>query len=214
MKRPQAKSIALTKVSKAVRLPGHVLTPRLRRVLQAIDAVHSPKGLRAVSVVLNRYVAGGSFDPGLYTIDLNPNGTHLELSLLHEVGHYLEWQSIPKAQPGPRDFGADPKFTDWLAAVLQTASVQRLLTLLGQQTEKSQAFNDIEYLLRPNELWTRAYSQHIASATRLPVLSQQIAAENRVVTGNMNYKPYWDWKDFEPVQRIMNTMFAELGWAK
>ena len=177
-------------VSKAILLPRHPLSPRLKRVLEAIDKLHSPKGLRAISVVMNGYVVGGEFDPGLYAINLNPFGSHPELTLLHEVGHYLEWRSIPKNQAGPRDFASDPRFMAWLDAAYKTVAVQRLLALLEQQKEGSQAFNDIGYLLRPNELWTRAYSQYIARAASLPVLFQQVATENKVVTGNIKYVPY------------------------
>ena len=167
---------------------------------------------------MDRRVSGGAFyvhaDTGPYEIAVNPDGTHPELTLLHEIGHYLEWQSIPKDRHGPRDFASDPKFAAWLEAVYETATVQRLLRLLEQQEAGGQAFHDIGYSLRPNELWTRAYSQYIVHAAGLPVLFQQIAAENKVVTGNIRYEPYWEWEEFSSVQSAINIIFRELGWSK
>ena len=167
---------------------------------------------------MDRRVPGGLFfvhaDTGPYEIYLDPNGSHLELSLLHEVGHYLEWQSIPKNQHGPRDFSRDALFTAWLQTVFETPTVQRLLTLLGRQQKGTQAYRDIEYLLRLNELWTRAYCQYIARKTDFAVLFQQIAAENKVVTGNIRYGPYWGWEEFVSLQDVMDAMFDGLGWSK
>ena len=163
---------------------------------------------------MDHRVLGGEFDPALYSISLNPFGSHSELSLLHEVGHHLEWRSVPKAQLGPRDFASDPRFADWLYAAYNTALVQRLLHLLEQQEEGSQTFNEIGYLLRPNELWTRSYSQYIARAASLPVLFEQTEAENKVVTGKIKYEPYWSREEFASLQQTMDVIFAELGWSK
>lgn len=218
MKRPPRKPSAPTRVTKAVCLPKYFLSSRLGKVLDAVDAIHSPKNLKTIPVKLDRRVPGGLFlvhaDTGPYEIYLDPNGGHPELSLLHEVGHYLEWQSIPKDQHGPRDFSRDALFTAWLQTVFETPTVQRLLTLLGQQQEGTQTFRDIDYLLRPNELWTRAYSQYVIRRADISVLFQQIAAENKVVTGNIRYEPYWDWDEFASIQQVMDAMFEELGWSK
>ena len=110
MKRPGR---SLT-VAKAVLLPRHPLSDRLRRVLKAVDAVHSPNNLKPLKVVMNRDVIGAVFDAytggGPYTIYLNPEGAHPELSLLHELGHFIEWQAIPKMSHGPRRLEDDPLF--------------------------------------------------------------------------------------------------------
>ncbi len=169
-------------------------------------------------VVMNPLVRGAVFvaytATGPYTIELNPNGSHPELSLLHEVGHFLEWQCIPKSRHGPRDFTSDSRSTAWLQAVYETQSVQRLLTLLEEQKEDMQAFNDLAYLLLPNEIWARAYSQYIARKDGFDVVSQQIAAENKVVTGTIRYQPYWGKEEFASVQEAMDILFMKEGWTK
>jgi hypothetical protein len=102
--RPRPKSTSLTKVSKAVRLPSHPLSGRLNNLLEAVDAVHTATNLKQVAVIMSHFVQGAVFDAytgtGPYTICLNPTGSHPELSLLHEVGHFLECQCIPKAAFG------------------------------------------------------------------------------------------------------------------
>lgn len=216
--RPPHRPLVPTTVAKSVRLPKHRLSSRLGKVLAAVDVIHSPKNLKAIPVLMDGRVLGGLFvvhaDTGPYEIYLDPDGHHPELSLLHEVGHYLEWQSIPKDQHGMRDFSTDGLFTLWLQTILETPTIQRLLVLLEQQQEGTQAFQDIAYLLRLNELWTRAYSQYVARKANLSVVFQQMAAENKVVTGNIRYGPYWGWEEFASVQDVIDAMFDELGWSK
>ena len=218
MTRPQAKGVTLTKVSKAIRLPGHPLSGKLRKMLERIDGVHKPLNLKALSVIMDRRITGGLFiiyaDTGPYSIYLNPDGGHPELSLLHEVGHFLEWQCIPKSQNGPRDFSADPRFSVWLQAVYETQTVQRLLALLEEHEQNTQAFQDLDYLLSTNELWTRAYSQYVAGKIGFNIVSQQVSAENKVLTGTIKYQPYRSKRDFIPAQEVMDIMFTELGWTQ
>ena len=218
MTRPNAKRATLTKVAKAVVIPAHPLKSRLQKVLEVIDSIHAPKNLKLSKVIFDQEVLLAKFEAhaptGPYTIFLNPDGSHVELSLLHEVGHFLEWQSIPKSQHGLRDFGTNSFFNDWLQAVFETPLIVRLLTLLGQQEENTKAFVEIAYLLLPDELWTRAYSCYIAYRANLPVLSQQIAAENKTIKGNITYTSYWTRKEFLPIQNVMDKMFQELEWSQ
>ena len=218
MKRPPRKPFSPTKVAKAVGLPKHPLSSRLGKVLDAVDVIHSPKNLKAIPVLMDSRVHGGFFfthaDTGPYEIYLDPRGDHPELSLLHEVGHYLEWQSIPKNRHGIRDFSTDVRFDVWRRTVFETDTVQRLSALLKQQIQGTSTFEDVAYLLRLNELWTRAYSQYVTRKTNLSVLFQQIAAENKLVRGNIRYGPYWDSEEFAPVQDVMDAMFDDLGWSE
>lgn len=215
MKRPGRKSV---KVAKAVLLPHHPLSDRLRKVLKAVDAVHSPKNLKPVSMLIDKSIKGAEFnaysDTGPYEILLNPNGTHPELSLLHEVGHYLEWQSIPKSHFGPRDFEDDSLFANWLAAVSVSSTVEHLASLRDSQPVASPVYSETYYSLKAVELWARAYSQYIAYKTASAILLQQIATENKVVTGTMICRPYWHREEFHPIQTTMDALFERLGWLK
>ena len=215
MKRPPRQSL---KVAKAVLLPHHPLSDRLRKALKSVDAVHSPPNLKPMTVIMDKGIQGAEFnsysDTGPYEILLNPNGTHPELSLLHEVGHYLEWQTIPKSHFGPRDFEDDLLFAGWLAAVFVSPTVQRLTILRGSQPVAGVMYNEINYFLKARELWARAYSQYIASKTLSAILSQQVAAENKVVRGTMTLRPYWQRDEFLPIQSVMDSLFEQLGWLK
>ncbi len=218
MKRPNRKALVPLKVEKAVCLPKHSLSDRLGKVLKAIDTVQFPKNLKIMHVVMDSQVQGGEFifyaNRGPYEIRINPNGSHPELSLLHEVGHYLEWQSIPKIQNTYREFQMDPLFKAWNEAVYASPTRKHLSKVLENHQEGTQASIDIGYFLRTDELWTRSYSQYIARKTEMSVLFQQIAAENKVVTGNIRYKPYWSWEEFSPIENAMDVIFAEAGWSK
>lgn len=214
MKRP-GRPLTLTK---AVLLPRHPLSDRLRRVLKAVDAVHSPRNLKPVQVTLLRTTQGAHFfayaDTGPYEIEMNSAGTHPELSLLHEVAHFLEWQAIPKGVLGPRNFGDDSLFSRWLFVVSRTLTVQRLSALRDQQPEASTSFQEAAYALRPVELWARAYSQYVAREADVSVLYQQIAAENRAAAGTIVDGIYWPWDEFAPVQEAMQALFRHLEWLK
>ena len=218
MKQARAKSISITQVSKAVRVPKHPLKPRLQRVLEVVDGVHSPRNLKPVAVVMNPFVRGAVFDAytgtGPYTIELNPNGNHPELSLLHEVGHFLEWQAIPKVATGQRDFTDYPLFTSWLSAIRASQDVDRLLSLRDSYPAESETHQAADYLLDEQELWARSYSQYAALKTQMQILLQQISAENKVLTGKIYLKPYWEWDDFAIIKVTMDSLFQALSWSK
>ncbi len=218
MTRSNAKRTALTKVAKAVVIPPHPLNSRLQKVLEAIDSVHSPKNLKLSRVFFDRRVAGGEFVAhgplGPYSIYINPGGNHPELSLLHEIGHLLDWQSIPKSVPGNRNFNEAPLFYDWLDAVLDSGNVQRLISLRDQQAAESDTYEDIGYLLRPEELWARAYTQYVARKSGLEALNQQISAENKTALNGILYAPFWPSDQFPPIETTMDVIFQNQGWTK
>ena len=198
---------------KSVHIPSHDLSARLRAILRLIEATHALPKLDRIDVEWDAGVKGGLFiahaPRGPYEIRLNPIGDHPELTLLHEVGHFLEWYAIPKQEASNRDFDRDPRFDDWLDAVLASANIQRMISLRDRQGADSSVYEDLNYLLRPEELWTRAYSQYVARTggqAKAAVLFQQIAAENKVVKGGIMYKPYWSWSDFSPVQNAIEQI--------
>ena len=216
--RPRPKSASLTKVSKAVRVPSHPLARRLRQFLETVDAVHTATNLKPVAVEMNPLVQGAVFDAytgtGPYTIYLNPHGSHVELSLIHEVGHFLEWQCIPKSGFGQRSFKSDLFFAAWLQAVRESQNVNRLLDLRDAEAEESSVQKTASYLLDEQELWARSYSQYVAVKMLSPALLQQIAAENKTITGKIQFNPYWDAADFHAVRSEMDKIFQALGWVK
>lgn len=218
MKRPRAKSTALTKLSRAIWLPNHVLTERLRKILDLIDKVHAPKNLKKVTLIMDRSVRGAKFTCrgayGPYEILLNPSGSHPELSLVHEIGHYLEWQTIPKNIIGHRNFDNDAILSEWLKAMLNCPGVINLVRLRDQQKMDSKAYKDINYLLRPEELWARMYSQYTAKKSLASVLFQQIAAENKISSGGIMYLPYLPWDQFPLIEGEMDWIFRDQGWLK
>ncbi len=213
--RSRSKYLSLTRVSKAIRLPKHSLSDRLHKVLAAVDTVYTAKNLKSLPVVMKKGIPGARFciyaDTGPYEIELNPDGDHLELSLLHEIGHYIEWQSIPKVPSvGPRNFGIDPLFAPWLTVIFFSPTVMHLREILVRYPEGSPEHVQIKYLLRPDELWARAYTQYIAKKADASVLFQQLAAENRSNTGTIQYQPYWKWDEFLSISKAIDAIFESL----
>ncbi len=218
MTHPRAKSASLTRVSKAILLPSHLLSTRLRRILGVIDSIHIANNLKQVPVVMDSRVRGAVFEAytatGPYTIHLNPDGNHPELSLVHEIGHFLEWQAVPKAAPGQRSLKDDSFFVQWLEVVRATENFGRLHDLRESQEEAGPIHQAANYLLDEQELWARSYSQYVAVKKQVPMLLQQIGAENKILTGTILLRPYWKNSDFLPVQAAIDSIFQALGWSK
>jgi hypothetical protein len=83
-----------------------------------------------------------------------------------------------------------------------------------RDTEESLVHKTVNYLLDEQELWARSYSQYLAFRIPSPALLQQIAAENKVITGKIRFKPYWDAADFRAVQTEIDKILQTLGWLK
>jgi len=164
---------------------------------------------RVRGAVFEAYTATGP-----YTIHLNPDGNHPELSLVHEIGHFLEWQAVPKAAPGQRSLKDDSFFVQWLEVVRATENFGRLHDLRESQEEAGPIHQAANYLLDEQELWARSYSQYVAVKKQVPMLLQQIGAENKILTGTILLRPYWKNSDFLPVQTAIDSIFQALGWSK
>jgi hypothetical protein len=64
-----------------------------------------------------------------------------------------------------------------------------------------------KYLLRPEEIWARAYAQFVAARADSPVLTTQLAAAQAAEKFRQ-----WDAADFAPVAAAIEKMFLQLGW--
>lgn len=95
-------------IGRALDIPAGIAYDDLREVVAAIDRVHGDGNLPRIPVRLTRGVADFGrfrFDPDTgqpISISINPVQPHRELALLHEIGHFLDWQSLGDG----RDFGS------------------------------------------------------------------------------------------------------------
>jgi hypothetical protein len=161
------------KLSKILAAPQNPFGKRMRSVLRLIDAIHSVgnQPIPLIEIVEtndrrslgNLVVHAGTGEP--LRLEISRQNPHLEFTLLHEIGHFLEFAAIPNANYGSRNWGSDPFLGKILDAANTTLCVSHLRMVAQERTEpeQSQVFG---YYLNPKEIWSRAYAQFIATRSK------------------------------------------------
>lgn len=218
-----------TPVSAALRGPSSgMYAERYNRTLRAIDGVHGDGVLPEIPIktaTSKHSSRNGSFRfGGGQALDIEINGANkdLEATLVHEVGHFIDFAGFGGGKLATRSsFGL---LDGWRESVEASAAVRGLRERLEaphrfrtMQTMGSYTYgvtpdrNHVRYLLDPAELWARSYAQYIALRSGDPLLKQQI--EN-VFEDQVYGSRQWGWDDFEPVARAIDALFVRLGWLR
>lgn len=190
---------------------------RINATLAAIESVHGDGPLPTIPV---GHSAGGSL--GVFTRIRTRDGKltphridyrirsvpgkelHKELTLSHEIGHFIDSAGMPKAaglKMATDDLTA-PLVKPWWEAVTKSQAWQDLT---------SAAFYELqEYHQRPVEAWARSYAQFIAEESGSPVMQKQV--EN--IRAEDHPHRQWDRTDFAPIKSAIRGIFEALGWMK
>jgi len=192
-----------------------------KRVLDLIDSVHSDGVLPKIKI----HLAAVDGQHGEYThqgktakhINLNPSGDHGLLTLSHEIGHFLDHQGISQ-KLGLDSFGSEakhPAFKKFRVALKRTAAYRTLRQRMKKAEQKqSKNARYYAYLLRPREVFARAYAQWIAHKTGDGEMRKMLDRE-RARKAGVKYNPrQWDDDDFAPLAKAMDHLFGELGWLR
>jgi hypothetical protein len=133
-----------------------------------------------------------------------------ELTIAHEVGHVVEATLSKKVE-------VERQMAEFRKAVSETEAVKRLQKLSTQNVASNsvgKAFRVsteyVQYLLRNDELWARAYAQWIATESGDTKMLTQVLAvtKKRLAYRDEQWKP----DDFKPVAEAMRAIFEKLGW--
>lgn len=194
------------------------------RVLAAIDGVHRDGKLPTIPITgvssragyYGAYVFTRSGRP--VKIALRAGGDHKDLTLAHEIGHFLDHAGVPGA-----GFASErsPLFDAWRHAVAQTRAVRTLRTLRdgpltltladGSPYRVNRAY--LDYLLGYDELWARSYAQWITQESGDPILTQQL---DEIVATDLSspigYGRQWERDDFEPIAAAIRAIMRTLKW--
>ncbi|MPM55537.1 hypothetical protein SDC9_102334 [bioreactor metagenome] len=182
-------------------------TPVVDRVLKAIDSIHGDGSLPGVPVKTSRaksfygqYSFSGSRSNQIALTDIP--GSHKELTLAHEIGHYLDHQGLPGPGLTSRAGGFKP-LENVLDAIGKSDSIAML---------KKAKVRNLHYYLKKEEEFARAYAQYVATKSADPVLLEQL---QQLQTDASDYR-YIQWtnEDFVPIMKSMDDMFKELGWIR
>lgn len=193
------------------------------RTLAAIDAVH---GDGVLPNILIRRGAATMTAEGTYKyvenhalrIELRSDGIHPEMTLAHEIGHFIDHEGLP----GPGWSSAKAKFmTDWRDTVRATPAVQALHALASgpdkivvQGKKYGVHKNHLAYLLEWEELWARSYAQYIAIRSGDAVMLEQLNATlERQRAAQVDYRRQWEREEFAPVADAIDDIMRSMGWA-
>lgn len=214
-------------IAPALKLPVRGNLARLsRNVLGIIDRVHGDGDLPVIPVKQNasRYRHGAySFwrSGGAREITISKLGDHPELTLAHEIGHFLDHQGVRK---GEHVSVAGNEFAEFRQLAEASRAIQeiRRLRSAGQVSIKLPGGETIDYpidrkylsyLTKPEEIWARAYAQYITLRSSDPALRDQLNVLRQRL-GQVYYPSQWDDDDFEPIAEVMDRLMLKLGWRK
>lgn len=190
----------------------------LALALSSVDAVHGDGTLPQIPVMKNRGGAtAGSFTPPadmrIATATREPR-----LTLLHELGHLLDWDGISY-----RSDREDSELAQWRAAVEASAPIRQLRSMAKRKTMVAKLSpwrgpekvrirqKHVSYLLRPTEIFARSYSQFIAQRSGdvalLTELGGLLGRGSEVL-----YPEQWKEPDFGQVSQAFEDLFRGRGW--
>ncbi len=179
----------------------------MAKVLATIDGVHGDGPLAAIPVtnkpgsgnlgVFRHYQNGKAVEIGYTT-----KGTQQELTLAHEIGHWLDHSGAPGLNVLATDT-AGGVFDDVLKAAKKTKSFAALSAQCPTQKMR-------DYYLSHPEVFARAYSQFIAEESGDATMLQQVAD----VRADVLPDRHWETADFAPVRAELRKAFVKLGWMK
>lgn len=215
-------------VSQALLVPrGGKYGSRYQAALDAIDSVHGDGQLPEIPVrtksnikALGQYVSYANGKP--VGIDMNGKGDQFELTLAHEVGHFLDQQAIGQTKIFASR--SEPLLAGWRRVVQESQAVRTLrdmqenpsayerVVLGGERTYTVRPDGRyLNYLLSNEEIWARSYSQYIAERSGNTTMRQQVEIER----GDTLYgQKLWSDEDFAPIAAEFDRVFGGLGWRK
>ncbi len=218
----------LTPVSQALEVDASAIDAHMRRAIEAIDQVHTDGALPILplkaALLPDMYGYFQNTTSGkAVEIVVNLVCPHVEVTTVHEIGHFLDLKGLDPAVPWASVNSA--KLARWREAVKQSGAVQTLGHFLnpatriimetqgnGSVVEYAIDKNYAEYLLKAEELWARSYAQFIAAKSRDPALLQQIEQERSRPVNGLYYPKQWDEADFERILAEIETIFRGLRW--
>jgi SPP1 gp7 family putative phage head morphogenesis protein len=193
----------------------------------AIDAAHAVPNLpripmetgrlgKSIEAAYERTKFGGK----AIGIKIRAKADHPALSLLHEIGHFLDHQGHNK----PGTFLMETAAGRKLLKVLEQSAAAKSIEALQQQylrlmVERGSSMGAIrsvsaqfEYYLRPKELWARAYAQWVAVKSGNKTLLKQLDAARARKPGLPYIACQWDDDEWKAIAEAIEEHMKEAGW--
>jgi SPP1 gp7 family putative phage head morphogenesis protein len=196
--------------------PEALRAPSYEATLRVIDKVHDDGGLTAIPLretkaTVNvggyswRSKTGASID-----IEVSRAGRFPELTLVHEVGHFIDHQAL-----GTRGEFASEKaalLEVWRKIVLATPTAKKLkLGAAGRKIDGEwprRPPSEFAEALRLRELWARAYTQYVVRHGANTALQAQF----EVAAQRLMALSFWPDDEFEAIDLAIATILAAKSW--
>lgn len=144
------------------------------------------------------------------SIEINPTKSqHMELSMTHEYGHYLDSQVFGS------NIGKDP---DLQKAFQASKAMEQLRGYANNQKMGMQSRKRAAYYLQPHETFARAYAQWVGLRSGNKTMQDQVLGVLTFIHEGRALPVYsasqWSEKDFAPIATSMDELFKKKGLLK
>ena len=202
---------------------------RFKEVFRVIGGVHSFPDVPQIEI----YTSKTEKYDGAYhrddrskepkAIEISKRGETHELTLVHEIGHFLEMAAIPRDRPVQRQWAFDSTMARWRLIASTSSYAVQLTEILSEfqltancrdsnpETAKiaSRKADYVSYLRSDEELWARSYAQYVSVRSGNATLLEQVEL------GRSPRNPFplqWDPGDFEPIAVEIDGLLRQIGW--
>ena len=192
-------------------------------VADAIDRIHGDGRLPVIPV--HRMTSRKHY--GVYRsirgtnrsvdIRISQMGDHKDLTLAHEIGHFIDQQGLPGH--GFSSVSSEA-MAGWRKAVSESEAIKQLKKVIAGplsfevdgelfKVQKKYA----RYLMKTEEVWARSYAQYIAAKSENTLLKSQLSVlVDKRQHAFIDYASQWSAEDFAPISDAIDDLFLEMGW--
>lgn len=180
---------------------NHKLPHDFKKIgLKVVDQIEGSEGFTTHAQLIIRKIKPGGF--AAKRIEIINTAPHPHLSLIHEIGHIIDLESI-----------VPPYHTFSSESQLASDNMLKLQGLI----RKSKAFERIylsrhldseykSYLLEGKELFARAYTQYIASRSNNRKILEELAIMRSAPESKLLF---WSRSDFEPIAEALDGIVKQ-----
>ena len=209
-KKPKAYKPAGKPVSEALDVRTRKYKDQAEYAIAAVNKVHGDGKLPRIPIQASSAKSYyGAYDPreGQLAIKL-AGGDHLELTTIHEIGHFLDHKAFPGA-----GLNSD-KLKPLIEEMRKTPEIQRLTEMIKNTRAYTEKWKYIRYLLKPTEMVARGYSQYIPTKIGDKKLLDQVRGIIQNGLTESTRLSQWTTESFAPIEGVFDSILEDMGWRK
>ena len=204
----------LPSIGRSFTLPSRGKTRDVaQHVIGLIDGIHTTPDMPTIPIMSGSMGAEGRYRHKLMgapvDIMLNGKAAHPELTLAHEIGHFVDHQGVGAV--GVYASTSDSLMADFRRIVQSSEAVSKLGDI--RKLSSNRRLRDyVLYLLETEELWARAYAQYVTVKSGDARMLAQLNEIREFDKGDAIKFSQWSDEDFRPIMAAIDALFTGLGW--